>query len=404
MNLQKRLISLIFILVLAFTLVFSASAKTADERLSDNTNGLIAVSYRGDTENYPENSIEAILSAKELGAHMVSVGVAKTKGGTLILSENENIGNFCNADVDSIENAEWSDLQECRLYDNSGKLTEYKIATLAEALEKTEDIILILDIDPEDKDFVYDVVDGYEATHRVYLRFKESSKDMVEWVQSKKTKPNVIGIYSGNIIWNAISHVENLSECADIVQYQSKNYFNVMYGSWVGDRFSAESKARALAPAYDKELCGQRDDNESGWNELIEKGFSVIETNNIKALVGYISTADELNESLSVLLERAEKTDFEKYSDVSAGNLQKAMKNAEETLEKGVASSGELQKANSELLLALNRLNLSDGHESQKGALNVTAGKIIAAVLVGAALLSGQIYVHKMQGVKRKKI
>jgi hypothetical protein len=51
----------------------------------------------------------------------------------------------------------------------------------------------------------------------------------------------------------------------------------------------------------------------------------------------------------------------------------------------------------------MNRLNLSDSTESQKGALNITAGKIVAAVLVGAAILAGQIYVHKMQQEKRRK-
>ncbi|MBR2418808.1 MAG: hypothetical protein IKB12_09270, partial [Clostridia bacterium] len=214
---------------------------------------------------------------------------------------------------------------------------------------------------------------------------------------------NVIGIYSGNIIWNAVSHIENLSEVSSIVHYESKNYFNVMYGSFVADRFSAEGKARALAPAYDRELCGQREDNASGWNELVEKGFSVIETNNIASLVKYIERSDELNASLKKLAEKAEKTELSAYSGVSADNLQKALQRAKSELQKGFSSVGELESANSQLLLAMNRLNLSDGYENQKGALNITAGKVIAAVLVGAAILAGQIYVHKMQQEKRRK-
>ena len=176
-----------------------------------------------------------------------------------------------------------------------------------------------------------------------------------------------------------------------------------MYGSFVADRFSDEGKARALAPAYDRDLCGQREDNASGWNELIEKGFSAIETNNIKSLVEYVNRADALNLSLRKLTEKAEKTDLSVYSDVSADNLQKALRTAKAELERGVSSVGELESAKSQLLLAMNRLNLSDGKESQKGALNVTAGKVIAAVLVGAAILAGQIYVHKMQKEKRRK-
>ena len=402
MKLKRTLFFTVITLILTFSISFSSFA-SADEKLNNNRNGLISVAYRGDTENYPENSLEAILSAKEIGADMVSVGVAKTKDGTFILAENENVRNFCNADSVTIADTEWAELQNCRLYDNSGKLTDFRIATLSEALEKAKDVVLILDIEAEDKDEVYSVVEAYDASDRVFLRFKENSNDIVEWVKSKETKPKVIGIYSGNIIWNAISHIENLSEVCSIVQYQSKNYFNVMYGSWVGDRFSAEGKARALAPAYDKELCGQREDNASGWNELIENGFSVIETNNIASLAEYAERADELNESLRKLTEKAEKTDFSVYSDVSADNLQKALKRANEELQSNVSSVGELESANSQLLLSMNRLNLSDGVESQKGALNITAGKIIATVLVGAAILAGQIYVHKMQQEKRRK-
>ena len=402
MNFFNRFLALAFTLIITIFSCFSAFAVTAEEALTVK-NKIIAVSYRGDTENYPENSLEAILSAKEIGADMVSVSVTKTKDNTLILAENENIRNFCNAEADTISDTEWAQLENCRLYDNSGKLTDCKIVTLPEVLEKSDNIILILDISAEDKDFVYGVVETYDASDRVFLRFKENSNDIVEWINSKVTKPNVIGIYSGNIIWNAISHIENLSEVCSIVQYQSKNYFNVMYGSWVGDRFSAEGKARALAPAYDMELCGQREDNASGWNELIENGFSVIETNNIASLAEYAERADELNESLRKLTEKAEKTDFSAYSDVSADNLQKALKKANEELQGNVSSVGELESANSQLLLAMNRLNLSDSTESQKGALNITAGKIVAAVLVGAAILAGQIYVHKMQQEKRRK-
>ena len=102
-------------------------------------------------------------------------------------------------------------------------------------------------------------------------------------------------------------------------------------------------------------------------------------------------------------ISEAKKTDFSVYSDVSAGNLQKALKRANEELQSNVSSVGELESASSQLLLAMNRLNLSDSTESQKGALNITAGKIVAAVLVGAAILAGQIYVHKMQQEKRRK-
>ena len=91
------------------------------------------------------------------------------------------------------------------------------------------------------------------------------------------------------------------------------------------------------------------------------------------------------------------------FLDIVGMDEEAILRKAEEELRRGVSSVGELESANSQLLLALNRLNLSDGKESQKGALNITAGKVIAAVLVGFAILAGQIYVHKMQKEKRRK-
>jgi hypothetical protein len=403
MKLRRTFYILTLVLILLVSFAVASCGFSAEERFNNNREGLIAVSYRGDTENYPENSLEGIRSAFELGAHMVSVGVVKTADGVFVLAEDENPGNVCNTEKDAFNEITLEELETCNLFDNCGQLTEYKITTLMEALDNTVDSeLLILDINPGYKDEVYDLLLSAEATDRVVLRFKENSKSINRWINSKEVKPQVIGVYSGNIVWNAILHIENLSENCRMVQYQSKNYFNVMYGSFVAKRYSSDGNARALAPTYDYDLCGQREDNASGWNELIEKGFSAIETNNIKSLVEYTERADELNESLENLLVKTENIDYEIYSDVSADNLRKAVKKANEIVLKGVASVGELESVNSRLLTSLNRLNLSDGYESQKGALNITAGKVIAAVLVGFAILAGQIYVHKMQKDKRR--
>lgn len=403
MKLRRTFYILTLVLILLVSFAVTSCGFSAEERFNNNREGLIAVSYRGDTENYPENSLEGIRSAFELGAHMVSVGVVKTADGVFVLAEDENPGNVCNTEKDAFNEITLEELEACNLFDNCGQLTEYKITTLMEALDNTVDSeLLILDINPGYKDEVYDLLLSAEATDRVVLRFKENSKSINRWINSKEVKPQVIGVYSGNIVWNAILHIENLSENCRMVQYQSKNYFNVMYGSFVAKRYSSDGNARALAPTYDYDLCGQREDNASGWNELIEKGFSAIETNNIKSLVEYTERADELNESLENLLVKTGNIDYEIYSDVSADNLRKAVKKANEIVLKGVASVGELESVNSRLLTSLNRLNLSDGYESQKGALNITAGKVIAAVLVGFAILAGQIYVHKMQKDKRR--
>ena len=78
------------------------------------------------------------------------------------------------------------------------------------------------------------------------------------------------------------------------------------------------------------------------------------------------------------------------------------MENAKSLLNDGVVSRDELQSAQSALILSMNKLALNTGEDAQRGALNITFGKVLAAVLVGAAILAAQIFVHKMQRKKEK--
>ena len=152
---------------------------------------------------------------------------------------------------------------------------------------------------------------------------------------------------------------------------------------------------------YDPDMCGQRSDSEDGWNDLIKKNFSIIETNNIESLVAYKEHSRQLKESLGAVLKRAEDINPEIYSLVSRENLADAIENAQALINGGIASNDELQSAASTLQRAVNNLTLSHGEDTQKGALNVTAGKVIVAVVMGIVILSAQIYTYKMQ--KRKK-
>ena len=176
-----------------------------------------------------------------------------------------------------------------------------------------------------------------------------------------------------------------------------------MYGSWCYNDYTLRQGTGIAAPMYDPDLCGQRSDSEDGWNDLIKKNFNVIETNNLEAFVAYRNNAVVLEENLEKLLYKAEKITAEDYSLVSRENLAKAIETATILLSDDFASCDELQSAYSELNLAVNKLTLKQGEDTQKGALNITAGKVAAAVLVGLAILSAQIYTYKMQKDKRRK-
>ena len=185
-----------------------------------------------------------------------------------------------------------------------------------------------------------------------------------------------------------------------MAEYRTKNYFNVCYGTIVGDNFSADGKARAAAAAYDPDLCGKRTDDTNGWNELIKNGFTVIETNNVASLSEYISTSETVRESLADFVSDVKKEDFSAYSEVSRKNIASALSFAEEVLEGRAKSLAEYEKAYSSLAQSLNSKMIADGKEQAKGALNITAGKLIAAILIGAAFIAVQIFIESLKKEK----
>ena len=366
---------------------------------------LLCISHRGYCENYPENSFEGIKAALEKGADFVSVNLDKTDDGVFYLCERESLGNVCNAPYESLSELDSSEVEQYFLYDVFGRETKYKLTSLARLLENTDsEDGIILDVLSEDKDAVYDILSAHDAVDRVIIRAEESISKLIKWAESKEEKVNVIGVYTGNIIFSTVSAVKSLTNAQmPAVQYESKNYFNVAYGEFFTNRFLNGENVRAVASAYSPDLCGQRGDSSDGWNELIKKGYSVIETNNIEAFLSYRSETEALERKITELMNECAEIENEKYSQVSLSNFTKARVGCDNLLSDAVFSLDEAQKAYSDLLYALKEMKISSGEVDTKGALNITAGKVVAAVLVGAALLAGQIYVYRMRKDKKEK-
>ena len=346
-------------------------AFAAEDASEGNTfQEVLCISYRGDTALYEQNSEQAVLSAFTKGADFVSVNVRKAENGALVL---------CSENAVRIEGIALEDIL--------GLLGENQI--------------LILDFDKELKDEIYNLIKANNAFSKAYLRIKDSAKNINKWASSKEKELTVIGVCGSFNIFTVKSFVKNMN-AMPAVQLQSKNYFNVMYGSWCYGDYDSRQGTAVIAPMYDPDLCGQRSDSEDGWNDLIKKNFSIIETNNLDSFITYKENARVLKDKLTHLLKKAESIDPEGYSLVSKENLADSIENARVLLNDGAVSCDELQSATSAIQRAINNLTSSEGEDTQKGALNITPGKIIAAVLVGSLILAAQIYVQKMQKEKKR--
>ena len=265
------------------------------------------------------------------------------------------------------------------------------------------EISLIINSVPDGKAIILDdawnhrgeiekLAESLDAADKVILRTDKSTKEL----QNESCSLRTISVYSGGIVFSAEQRIK-YAKPSDMIQFQSKNYFNPFYQKLFTNYFSVS----VIAPMFDKNLCGQRDDSITGWDEMIERGYTAIETSNPEGLVNYRDQINTQRASLSKDLSNYRELigrQGEMYSSASLKKLNDCCSNAEKCLAK-LSSLGELQSCAAELKNAREKLTLSYGTDTTLGAWNITSGKIIASVLCALGLIGFEMFLIK----KREK-
>jgi glycerophosphoryl diester phosphodiesterase len=390
---MKRLFTIFAVLALLCCLAFCA--------LAANESGLVAVSYRGDTTDAPPNSLSAIQAAFDAGADWVSVPVQKTRDGAFVLLEDAPLASQTDGTEGTAADFDAAALQTLHYRNLNGTVSDDTVATLeqarAAAVGKGG---LILDNAWAYRDELHSLLNTMPAGSDGFLRTFESAKKALQWKRETGTKMFVLPVYKGNVVFNAIAHWNYLSTAKQpLVQFQSKNYFNVFYQKFTDKRFHAAAATSALAPMYDAMLCGRRSDDVAGWDDLISRGFAAIETGNIRGLVAYISQCEAERTALKALLQSSENAYGGDYSFRSRDRLDAARAAALTASEDGRASLSQLQSAESDLKTALRLLTPAGEKDVQKGTFQVTPGKVAVMIIFGGLLLGFDVFVYK----KKKK-
>ncbi len=109
--------------------------------------------HRGDSDNYPDNSIEAIASAILAGADCVEFDTQVTRDGIAVLLHDDSLTKATDASSyvgragypQSLSVSDWTyeQLKVLKLKGADGKITDYKVATLYEALKLCADRVFV---------------------------------------------------------------------------------------------------------------------------------------------------------------------------------------------------------------------------------------------------------------------
>ena len=349
---KKTIFTIITTLILALSFIFPAFAAGGNE----DDFQLLVISHRGG----PDVSVEYVESDFQNGADMVSVSVLRTESGEFLL-----------------ENSAWSS----------------RITSLPEVIAVVPDgKCIVIDGAWEFRDEIEKLADSQNASEKVVLRTEESTKDL----QRESLSLRTISVYSGGIVFSAEQRIK-YAKPSNFIQFQSKNYFNPFYQFVFTKHFTVP----IIAPMYDKDLCGQRTDGVVGWDEMIERGYSGIETTNVEGLVNYREQMNAQRSSLEKYKTECEtfvSRQGKMYSSASIKKLSDLITKAEKKLGK-LSSLGELQTCEAEMKNAMEKLSPSEGRDTTLGAWNITPGKIIASVLCAAGLIGFEVFLIK----KRKK-
>ena len=94
---------------------------------------VLVVAHRGDWHNFPENSLEAVLSAVKMGVDIVEIDLQMTKDGHLVLMHDKTVDRVTAAKGE-VRSFTLDSLRKLGLKNGIGSVTRFKIPTLEEVM------------------------------------------------------------------------------------------------------------------------------------------------------------------------------------------------------------------------------------------------------------------------------
>lgn len=376
----------------------------------NNPNGrLMSVAHKGNWRNFPENSLEGIKSCIDMGVDIVEVDIQRTKDGRFVLMSDNNLNRMCitKDGKDATSKVSEETLDEIKSYyylRNSrggvnSKSTRYTVPSLEEAISLCKDNVMIM-IDNAWKygDQVQSIVKSLDADALVILRGATTPEDISTYIQKNELPiSHICGYYTGIMSSPAKNYVkETISAGAKIIELASENSYSSLYKKSVLSKF--ENNGRAFISTTKPSHCGDREDLVRDWDDLVNRGYSVIETNFPEELVYYIKEVENNKVKLSSLITQAQGLNTSNYSRSSAKELKKALEEAEESSSDGSTSLNNVDLVRYNLQKAID--NMKPRGENEKDG--VGAGTIVALTIIVIVIFAG-IFLFIRKNKRRKR-
>lgn len=398
-NFCKKTAFFMLILILSVTIlapcVSALDSVEAVKSLSDGGEKIICIAHRGDWHSFPENSAEAVNAALEYDA--VSVDVKLSSDGIPVLMADETVDRMC-VDSDSkpisgtVSSFTFAQLGEMYLREDNGGTNKSKTDCRIPELKKIFEVsdgktAIVVNVSESDFKTIYDYVKALGKLDETVFRINAKAKKIVELTKDLDGI-KVLGNYQGNIIFLATSAVkECFSNGIYTIEMGSTNGNGVLYGNFLLKRFVGNKRAMV---SMVNGRCGKRTDNETGWDDLISRGYSAIETDFPAELTEYIRKTNSAAIDLEKFIDLYNGIDLTPYNTESEKAFASALSEAKSLLGTPCSFS-EIADARSALQSAHDSLTVGE-KKNVTLKFKFTPGRIITVVLCGAAFTVGTLY------------
>lgn len=398
-NFCKKTAFFMLILILSVTIlvpcVSALDSVEAVKSLSDGGEKIICIAHRGDWHSFPENSAEAVNAALEYDA--VSVDVKLSSDGIPVLMADDTVDRMC-VDSDSkpisgtVSSFTFAQLGEMYLREDNGGTNKSKTDCRIPELKKIFEVsdgktAIVVNVSESDFKTIYDYVKALGKLDETVFRINAKAKKIVELTKDLDGI-KVLGNYQGNIIFLATSAVkECFSNGIYTIEMGSTNGNGVLYGNFLLKRFVGNKRAMV---SMVNGRCGKRTDNETGWDDLISRGYSAIETDFPAELTEYIRKTNSAAIDLEKFIDLYNGIDLTPYNTESEKAFSSALSEAKSLLGTPCSFS-EIADARSALQSAHDSLTVGE-KKNVTLKFKFTPGRIITVVLCGAAFTVGTLY------------
>ncbi len=231
------------------------------------------------------------------------------------------------------------------------------------------------------------------ANCEIYYRINVGASKATAWASSKNAK--LIGYYKGNIYPIALGAVSKYGKSAKgtIIQMQTNNQDGVILHNSVTSSF-AKHGAYGMFSFADSTRSAKRTDTARSWDDLIARGYTIIETSYSADFAEYLANNTSERQKLTDSVNAALATKTEGCPPNRVKTYNSALEAASALLADGSSSTYEMADARTVLDEAVKNITIEDGSKIQ-GDFKITAGRVAAALFGIALVLSWQIFFRK---------